>query len=185
MKTRLKSKLQKTAVAAVFVCALSAIAQISILTPIGVPLTFQVFGVAVCGYTLGVKWGVGAVSAYILLGTVGLPVFSNFRGGPQMLFGASGGFIFGFLALAVFCGIFRQGGFSLKLLGGLLGLLLCHLCGVLQLKLVSSISFAAAFVGGSLPFILKDLLCVLAAVFLSKRIGGIFKMKMLTKNSHI
>ena len=173
MKTTFKNKLQKIAVSAIFTCTICVMSQLSVLTPSGIPLSLQVLAIATCGYTLGAKWGTSAVLTYIILGTVGLPVFTGFRGGPQILFETSGGFIFGFLVLSLFCGLFSKSHLTLKLLGGILGVALCHLWGIIQLALISGISFKTAFLVGSLPFILKDLLCIVAAIFISKYINRI------------
>ena len=51
--------------------------------------------------TLGGRRGTLAILAYLLLGLVGLPVFSGFQGGPGVLLGTTGGYILGFLASAL------------------------------------------------------------------------------------
>ena len=78
--------------AALFTAVTAVLSQTAIPTPFDVPLTLQTFAVALCGYTLGIKWGLASILTYILLGTAGVPVFSGFRGGVQVLFGATGGF---------------------------------------------------------------------------------------------
>ena len=64
-----------------FAALLTAISQLSLPMPTGVPITIQAFGVALCGAVLGWKRGALATLVYILLGAVGLPVFANFQGG--------------------------------------------------------------------------------------------------------
>ena len=69
--------------------------------PAEVPFTLQTFAIfAVCGL-LGGRRGTVSVLVYLLLGAVGLPVFSGFRGGLGALLGTTGGYILGFLALAL------------------------------------------------------------------------------------
>ncbi|MDY5627951.1 MAG: biotin transporter BioY, partial [Clostridia bacterium] len=70
-----------------FAAILCVCAQISIPTPFGIPFTLQTFAVALCGYILGAKKGALTVLVYILLGTVGLPVFSGFGAGFSKIFG--------------------------------------------------------------------------------------------------
>ncbi len=181
MKYNLKEKMQRLCVAAVFVCAVCASAQISVQTPFGVPFSMQIFAIALSGFCLGAKWGTAVSLTYILMGTVGLPVFAGWQGGPQVPFGLGGGFIFGFLALVFFCGISANKGLFAKLFCGIAGLALCHLCGIIQLKLVSGIGFFAAFLGGSLPFLLKDVILVIAAAPISAQLQKIFK-KVKIKN---
>jgi hypothetical protein len=59
-------------------------------------LTMQTFGVFLTLYQLGGRRGTGTIIVYLLLGAVGLPVFSGFRGGLGMLLGATGGYLLGF-----------------------------------------------------------------------------------------
>ncbi len=77
--------------------------------PIGaVPVSLQVVAVILSAYVLGAKKGTLAVVIYILLGFVGLPVFSGFSGGAGKLFGATGGYIVGFIFMCYISGIFIE-----------------------------------------------------------------------------
>ena len=70
--------------------------------PTTVPFTLQTMGVFTAVGLLGGKRGTTAVLVYILMGAIGLPVFSGFTGGMGILFGSTGGYIIGFLASALF-----------------------------------------------------------------------------------
>lgn len=165
-----KNKINIT-VSALFAAMLCVISQMSFLTPAGVPLTFQVFAVALCGYVLGVKWAAASVLTYILSGAVGLPVFSGFKGGAHMLFSPTGGFLWGFILLSILCGLrFKKGGKWLPIIFGICGVLVCHLFGVVQYALTADIGLWAAFVSASLPFLLKDIVLTILAFVISKRI---------------
>ncbi len=164
----MKSKSINITFAALFTAIIALLAQISFLTPT-VPLTLQILGIVLCGYTLSLKWSLGCVATYIAIGSLGLPVFSSFQGGIQILLGPTGGFIFGFLILTFCCGLSRIFlNRILKILSGFLGLVLCHIIGVLQYSLVSGNSLTASFITASLPFILKDTALLIAAFFLSE-----------------
>lgn len=76
-----------------FAAVLAVISQISLPMPTGVPITIQVFGVALVGAVLGAKLGTMATVVYVLLGAVGLPIFANFHGGISALAGITGGYI--------------------------------------------------------------------------------------------
>ncbi len=149
---------------AMFTAVIAVLSQIAIPMPSGLPITLQTFAIALTGVVLGAKYAVGSTAVYILLGAIGVPVFAEFSGGAQVLLNFSGGFIWGFLVMALLCGF----GASLenKILGiltGMLGLAACHLFGVLQFKVIMEMGFAESFLLSSAPYILKDILSVIAA----------------------
>ena len=155
-------------VAAMFTAITVVCSQIAIPMPTQVSLTLQTFAVALCGYVLGIKWGLASIITYVLLGTVGVPVFSGFKGGIQVLFGASGGFIFGFIFFAGLCGaslLLKNKPF--KLLIGFGGLILCHILGIIQFVVVYKTDFISSFLMVSAPYLIKDAVSVIAAFFLS------------------
>ena len=135
-----------------FTAVLSVLSILTIPMPTGVPVTLQTFAMALCGYVLGWKKGTSSTLIYILLGTVGVPVFAGMTGGPSWLAGYSGGFIWGFIFLTM-----------LRVLLGLAGLAVCHLLGVIQFAIVAATPFPAAFVAVSVPYIVKDVISVVGA----------------------
>ena len=76
-----------------FAAVLAVISQISLPMPTGVPITIQVFGVALVGAVLGSRLGTTATLVYVLLGAIGLPIFANFSGGISSIVGVTGGYI--------------------------------------------------------------------------------------------
>ena len=148
----------------VFAAILAITSVLSIPTPFGVPLTLQTFAMAFAGSFLGKIDGTISVLIYIILGAIGLPVFSNMSGGISHLFGLSGGFIFGFLFLAFFSGFNKKPIFSILL--SFLGLILCHICGIVQFSFLSKTSILSAFFVVSFPYIVKDILSIIFAFFL-------------------
>ena len=96
-----------------FTAVLAVLSILQIPMPTGVPITLQTFAMALCGYVLGWQSGVAATLLYIVLGTVGVPIFAGMSAGPGVLFGYTGGFIFGFIFLTVmwhFCPQKKSGG---------------------------------------------------------------------------
>ncbi len=166
-----KAKIKKIAVTAIFTAVIAASSWISVFTPFGINLTLQIFAVCVAGFVLGAKWGMAATAAYIAIGAAGLPVFSSFTGGAGVLFGASGGFLWGFLLTAVLCGISSNINKKfLKYLFMILSVLICHAAGVIQFCIVSGNNIWVSFLTASLPFLLKDLILVFVAQTIAKRI---------------
>ena len=75
--------------------------------PFAVPFTMQTFAIFFICFLFGAKRGTIYVFCYILCGVLGIPVFSGFQGGAQVIFGLTGGYIVGFLfsALLLFVSI--------------------------------------------------------------------------------
>ena len=70
-----------------------------------VPLSLATFAVYLAGAILGKKWGTAAVGLYLLIGIIGVPVFSGFSGGFQKLAGVTGGYLVGYLPCAFLTGM--------------------------------------------------------------------------------
>ena len=88
-----------------FAAVLAVISQISLPMPTGVPITIQVFGVALVGAVLGSRLGTTATLVYVLLGAIGLPIFANFSGGISSIVGVTGGYIWAWPIMTWLCGI--------------------------------------------------------------------------------
>lgn len=178
MEQFFKSKIGGITISAMFVAIIAVVSQFSLLTPIGVPITFQVFGVAFCGYLFSPKQSLRVLIIYILIGVVGLPVFSGFKGGANVLFGATGGYIIGFVLLAVLCsfGDKREKRFA-KALFGVCGIFACHIIGLGWLVVVSGMKFSLLLFLFEAIFIIKDIVLVAAALFVAKTIRKNLKAK--------
>ena len=156
-----------------FAAIIAVLSQIAIPLPTNVPITLQTFAVAMAGYFLGWKWGTLSSVVYVLLGAVGVPVFANWSGGFGIITGFTGGFIYGFIPMALLCGLGAKlcsdkiSGKIVAIVLGLAGLAVCHLCGAAQYALLSDISFGKSLLAVSVPFLLKDGLSVFAAYLVS------------------
>ena len=157
------------AVTGMFTAVICVLSVLMFPMPSGVPVTLQTFAMALCGYVLGWKQGITAVGLYLVIGAVGIPVFAGMTAGPSVLAGCRGGFLWGFLLLALFCGRKAQKTY-LQILFGILGLLLCHICGALQYAAVMSVSVTQALVLVSLPYLIKDVGMVAGAYAVSRPI---------------
>lgn len=171
-----KDKTFKIVISALFTAFIAVTSPLSISTPFGVPLTLQTFSVALCGYTLGCCQAVASVVTYIIIGAVGLPVFSGFQGGVNVLFGLSGGFIIGFIGLGALCGLgMRFKNIIIRILMGFSGIAVCHAVGVIQFAAVYKTGITAAFLTASAPYLLKDAVSIILAYFLSVYINRALK----------
>ena len=151
--------------AALLAAVLAVLSQLSIPTPVAVPVTLQIFGVALCGACLGSTWGSVSVLVYLLLGVVGVPVFSAFGGGISVLLSPTGGFLMGFPVLAACVGTGCRGNKKASgILWAAFGLAVCHLLGSIWFSFVGDCSLWRALITVSLPFLIKDTLLVWGAV---------------------
>ena len=170
-----------------FFVALTAIcAWLSI--PFGqIAFTMQTFAVFLAVSILGTRRAFFCVLAYILLGALGAPVFSGFRGGTGVLLGATGGYITGFLFAVCTAGpllalaekhckrpVFLPVWQMLSLTAGLI---VCYAFGsawfliAYAQKMTNGGALAFTLSVCVLPYILPDLAKIILAVLLSRRLG--------------
>lgn len=153
-----------------FAALLAAISQISLPMPTGMPITIQVFGVALIGVVLGWRLGLLSAITYILIGAVGLPVFANFRGGFGTMAGLTGGYIWSWPIMAALSGIRPRTGSTrlntLIVIGtSLLGLAVAETIGCLQWAALSGdMTVEAVFAYAMVAFIPKDIILTVIAV---------------------
>lgn len=138
--------------------------------PIGpVPVSLTNLAIYVILYVVGARRGTIAYLLYLLLGLVGLPVFSGFSGGPAKLFGPTGGYILGFLPMALLIGLFLDRFRKKRILSALVmeaATWIPYLLGTLWLSFQANLTFSAAFAVGVLPFLLVDLVKIILAAVL-------------------
>ena len=151
------------------------IAVCSILSiPVGeVPITLQTFAVCFAAAMLGWKRGTLSVLVYILLGAVGLPVFSGMKDGVGVLAGPTGGYIIGFLLTAVLIGFVSEktDRKALPMTAAMTaGVLLCYAVGTLWFMVVTHTGLGVALMMCVVPFLIFDAVKIAAAVLLSNRL---------------
>ncbi len=136
--------------------------------PIGlVPISLGSLGVYFIAYVLGSRRAVASCLVYLILGLVGLPVFSGFSGGAGKLFGPTGGYLIGYLFTAAICGWFVEhfpGKRVLHALGMVLGTAVLYLIGTVWLAVQAHMSAAAALAAGVTPFLIGDCVKIAAAL---------------------
>jgi biotin transport system substrate-specific component len=147
--------------------ALTALAaQVSIPTPIGVPFTLQTFAVLLVGASLGSIRGAASMALYALVGLLGLPVFAEQSHGASVLFGATGGFIFGFILAGFVVGKLAELKWSSNILkmatSYAIGSIVIYLVGIPVLASVSQVDLVTA-TGWMVPFFIWDAVKAVAA----------------------
>lgn len=154
--------------AAIGAAIIAILAQVTIPLPL-VPITGQTLAIGLVVTILGMRTGVLSVIIYILIGAVGMPVFSGMSGGLGIVVGPTGGYIVGFLPSAIIMGLYmRKFGVTISqaIVANLIGMVVTLVFGTIWLKIVADLTWTAAFMGGVAPFIIVGVIkAVLAAWF--------------------
>ena len=166
------------------VCTAMMVTCSWISIPATVPFTMQTFGVFLCVGLLGGRRGTLAVSVYLLLGAIGLPVFSGFTGGIGHLFGATGGYIIGFLFSALVMWLIEHLlGRNLKtlVLSMIAGLITCYAFGtawfmVVYAKDSGSVGLMTALGWCVFPYVIPDAVKIGLATVITRRVRQITGM---------
>lgn len=169
------------AVVALMTAVLCVLSPCSI--PIGpIPISLATFGLYLTVIVLGRKRAVMVCLLYLLIGFIGLPVYSGFMGGPSRLFGPTGGYLIGYLLLTMIAGFFVDNFPQNRYLCGLgliIGTGFCYLLGTIWLAYQMKITFLEAFVLGVAPFLIGDIVKILTAIWIGmmikRRMKGIVK----------
>ena len=180
----MKSKLsvRDMAYIALFAVMMAVCSWISI--PYVVPFTLQTFAVFLAVGVLGGRRGTMAVLVYLLMGAVGLPVFTGFSGGIGHLLGSTGGYIVGFVFTAlVMWGMERIPGSRTVVLAVsmVLGLLVCYAFGTVWFVVVYARTTGPVGVWTALgwcvfPYIIPDLVKIALALVLQKRLRAAIRL---------
>lgn len=148
--------------------------------PIGpVPIVLQNLFVLVAGLLLGSRWGAAAVGVYLLAGACGLPVFAGGGGGLGHLFGPRGGYLFGFLAAAWVVGKISESSGrrpAWEIVAPVVGSLIVYAIGVPWLKTMLGFGYGKAFMVGMYPFIVGDVLKIVAALAIVKSVRPLLNL---------
>lgn len=167
-----KSNIYQMAIIGVMAAVICILGPLSI--PIGVvPISFTNLAIYFALYTLGMKKGTISYIVYMLVGFVGIPVFSGFTGGPSKLLGPTGGYLIGFIFMAVIAGFFIDTFLDKRYLcfiGMVLGTVVCYIFGTIWLSYQAHISVSAALAMGVIPFIPGDLVKILIAILIGPQI---------------
>lgn len=142
-----------------------------VTVPLGpVPFTLQMFAITFAIVMLSPKECIAAIVLYLALGAIGLPVFSGFKSGPQVLLGATGGYLVAYplmaLVLSLVCQHFK--GFLPRLAGVILAVAVCYTFGTAWFMFMSGNDLATSLAWCVTPFVIPDLIKGVCALLLAK-----------------
>ncbi len=157
-------------------CGLFA-ALTAVLSQIAIPLPFTPVAINAAGLSAllagglsGAGYGGLSQLIYLLMGAVGLPVFSGFSGGIGVLLGPSGGFLIAYPLCSILTGYILSK--NRKIAALVSGTLVCYVLGTIQFCIVTSLPLAAAVAACVLPFLPGDILKIILAYNIFSRLGN-------------
>lgn len=142
--------------------------------PIGpVPISLTNLAIYFSLYVLGTKYGCVSYLVYLLIGFIGVPVFSGFTSGPSKLLGPTGGYLIGFIPMALIAGLLIDKFISKRivcLLGMIGGTIIAYAFGTAWLAYQAGMDWKAALMAGVIPFIPGDLAKMVLAMIAGPQI---------------
>ena len=151
--------------------ALTAIGALISIPLQPVPIVLCNLFLNIAAALLGGSLGALSQVIYIILGGLGLPVFSGGKAGFGVLLGPTGGYLVGFVIGAFLIGklieLKKAPGFIWLAFSMAAGLSVIYAVGVLQLSLVAKLSLEKALAMGVLPFLPGDVLKIIAAAIVT------------------
>ena len=157
----------------IFISLLAAILSISSPFSIylgAIPFTFATFIIYIIGGITKRFNGFISIVLYIMIGLIGVPVFSGFRGGLYVILGPTGGFIVGYIPMVLIISLITsidKNKIYWYFIAMFLGTIVCYLFGTLWYVFITNANIVMAFKICVLPFILFDTLKIIFAVIIS------------------
>jgi biotin transport system substrate-specific component len=161
--------------------ALTAVGAFISIPLYPVPITLQNLFTLLAGMTLGSVLGGSSQIIYVLLGIIGLPVFAGFKAGIGVLFGPTGGFLFGFIISSYIVGkiieLKKEKDIFYYFLAGGIGIIIIYISGITQLSLVTGIGIKKALMVGVFPFLPGDILKIIVASFIAGKLKLVIPLR--------
>ena len=167
---------------AVFVAIITVCSWINI--PLGpVPFTLQTFAIFTVAGLLETKRGLITIFIYIMLGMIGVPVFTQFKAGLNVLAGPTGGYVIGFIFTVLIIGTVTKA-FSNKtkklrnvmmILSMIVGDIACFGIGTIHFVYMMKVDLTSAFTICVVPYIIPDLVKMVLATMIIERVKKYIK----------
>lgn len=174
-----QSKTYSLTLIAIMTAVTCILGPLSINIPISpVPISFTNLAIFFSVYVLGAKKATNSYFLYLLIGFIGVPVFSSFTAGIGKLFGPTGGYLIGFIFTAAISGFFIER-FSNKIymavLGMVIGMIVAYIFGTIWLAYQMSLTFKAALFAGVIPYLPGDA----AKIAIANIVGPVLRGQLL------
>lgn len=150
-------------------CAALTAVLSQLAIPVGtVPISFATLGVMLSAGMLGEKWGTFSQAVYLLIGTLGLPVFHGMQGGIGVLLGPTGGFLIGYVLLAWMSGMMLRKRYSFAV-SMACGTAICYLTGSVWFWMLTRVGMISILTSCVVPFLPGDVLKIFLAAQVCRR----------------
>lgn len=177
----MKSKNIRMLTLSALFAALTAIFSQLVINIGPIPINFATLSVFLAGGFLGAKYGTISQIVYVLLGIIGLPVFTNFQGGYGVIFGKTGGYIFGYILATFIVGLIADKIKKHKVIflsvSMIIGMVAIYTLGTAWFMVVTKASLWQSLVWCVFPFIIGDLIKIAIAVIFTDRLKKVVKLK--------
>ena len=165
-------------------------AILCIISPLSIPLVpvpISLSSCIICIFSIlfELKKTFLGILLYIIIGCIGMPVFSNFSSGFGVLLGSTGGYIVGYFFLAFFTYLGNKFGekyfahkilkLSVLLINIIIGNLICYTLGIFWFSYVNKTSIYTAILVGVVPFIFGDLIKIIFSIMITKALKNRLK----------
>lgn len=152
-------------------CILAPISIPIFITP--VPVSLGILAVYFTAYVLSPVQSLISVGLFLLLGLVGLPVFSGYSGGLGKIIGPTGGYIVGFLFTVYISSLFihLRKGRLFDILGMILGLVFCYIPGTIWFSYQQGKGFVASLMLCVVPFLIGDAVKIIVSTMIGPEIS--------------
>lgn len=167
---------------ALFAAIISILSVISV--PVGtIPISLGLFGVLISALCLSLTQSILSVAVYLLLGIIGLPVFSGFRSGISMLAGPTGGYLLSYIAVSAVTGKIarfakgksRSVAVAITLSACCIGVTASYIIGTAFYSITTGTTFVAALSLCVFPFIPFDIIKAVTATLVSIRLKALLR----------
>ena len=163
MKIESSTKTRPLTLMALFTALTAICSWISIPLPFTeIPINLATFSVILAGTLMGRKYGITSMLIFLLLGAFGVPVFHNFTGGFGILAGPTGGFLIGYIFLALCTGLYKDKNLN-YFIAVFLGEVILYSFGMIWFIISTNSSLSVAFISCVLPFIPGDIIKIILA----------------------
>lgn len=174
-------KTKELVLIAVLTSLMAVVAPISIPLTGGVPISLGTFMVMLVAVILKQSNAVVVVGLYIVLAFVGVPVLSGYASGASILFGMTGGYIFGYIPLAFITGLAaayaqnkdKKIKYAIQFAGMIIGTIVLYTMGTWWFMKYTGMNLSASLAACVLPFISGDLIKMVVVILVAPRIEKI------------